>query len=157
MRPWIALCIALLLFSTAVSAQQVITGKVVRVIDGDTFDLLSPDHIVRRIRLLDIDAPERGQDYYRVSRQALADKIYFREVRVKWSKTDRYQRILGVVWCDGVYINRYLVEAGYAWHFVRYSTDRAFAQAEQRARAGRRGLWASAGPMPPWDFRKRRK
>ena len=28
-----------------------------------------------------------------------------------------------------------------------------YVDAENEARAGRRGLWADADPVPPWDFR----
>lgn len=157
MKLTIILWLLLLAIHPTRAGQQVLYGKVIRVIDGDTFDLLSPGNTVRRIRLLDIDTPERGQDHYRVSKQALANMISAKHVRVTWSKTDRNGRILGTVFSDGVNVNLYMVESGYAWHFVRYSTDQQFARAEQRARAAKRGLWGMPHPEAPWEYRKRRK
>lgn len=154
-----ALMILGLLFvvSAQLTAQQVLAGKVVKVIDGDTFDLLSRSNTVYRIRMLDIDTPERGQDFYRVSRQALAARIFSKEVTVRWTRSDRNGRILGTVICQGRNINLYMVEEGYAWHFKRYSSDIQFAMAEKRARAAKRGLWEGGQPVAPWDFRKRRR
>jgi endonuclease YncB( thermonuclease family) len=33
----------------------------------------------------------------------------------------------------------------------------AYAQAEEKARASKRGLWKDADPAPPWDWRKQQK
>jgi len=52
------LLIIICFFSCSAEKQ---TGKVVKVIDGDTFDLMSDKKI--RIRMFGIDSPERGQAY----------------------------------------------------------------------------------------------
>jgi len=53
-----ALLLALLL-SPALSADT-FTGKVVRVVDGDTLYVLDADNTQHKIRLASIDAPEQG-------------------------------------------------------------------------------------------------
>jgi len=45
-------------------------GRVAHVVDGDTLDVIVQDKRVR-IRILDIDAPERAQPYGLRSRQSL--------------------------------------------------------------------------------------
>ncbi len=51
----------------------------------------------------------------------------------------------------------------WAWHYKVYereqlSIDRkVYADAENEARAARRGLWADAEPVPPWDYRKAKR
>ena len=69
--------------------------------------------------------------------------------------TDRYGRFVAdVLLPDGKSLNRELVRAGLAWHYVRYSNDVTLARLESDARASRRGLWADTRPVPPWEFRK---
>lgn len=146
----------LLILPAKLFAQQTLQGKVIKIVDGDTFDLLTETNTVYRIRLLDIDCPERGQDYYQVCKQALSDYIFGQKVNVFYQKKDRNGRILGTVKNGSVNVNRVMVQEGYAWHFKKYSTDQQFADAEIAARKSKRGLWASPKPIAPWDFRRMR-
>ncbi len=58
----------ILLVPQALSADQVIKheGRVVKVIDGDSITLLVNSNSQFKIRLAEIDTPERGQPYWRV-------------------------------------------------------------------------------------------
>lgn len=47
-----------------------------------------------------------------------------------------------------------MVQEGMAWHYKQYSKDEALAKAETEAKEKKRGLWADANPIPPWDFRR---
>ena len=55
------------------------------------------------------------------------------------------------------------VQAGLAWHFLRYAADQhpderiAYARAEREARARRAGLWRDTAPVPPWQHRQRQR
>lgn len=144
----------LLLLPSTVIAQQTLQGNVIKIVDGDTFDLLTETKTVFRIRLLDIDCPERGQAYYQVCKQALSDYIFGQKVVVNYQKKDRNGRILGTVKNGPVNVNMVMVQEGYAWHFKKYSSDQQFADAEIAARKSKRGLWASPKPIAPWDFRR---
>jgi endonuclease YncB( thermonuclease family) len=42
-----------------------------------------------------------------------------------------------------------------AWWYRTYSTDTTLKELEQSARVSRRGLWADADPVPPWEFREK--
>jgi micrococcal nuclease len=132
-------------------------GKVVKIIDGDTFDLLV-DKTVIRIRLNAIDCPERGQDFYRKSKDILAKYCFGQLVRVISHGTDRNRRIIGDVYLEsGEYVNAAMIKDGYAWHFKKYSRDKYLDSLECDARSSKRGLWAQTGPIAPWDWRAMKK
>jgi endonuclease YncB( thermonuclease family) len=52
---------------------------------------------------------------------------------------------------------RSVIATGHAWHYGRYDHTAALEAAERNARAARRGLWADAEPVPPWEWRKSEK
>ncbi len=75
-RGWIGVvgfCLVLLLPVTA-SADS-LTGKVVKITDGDTLYVLDANYKDHKIRLAGIDAPERKQAYGLASRKHLASIV----------------------------------------------------------------------------------
>lgn len=54
-------------------------------------------------------------------------------------------------------LNLQMVEGGLAWHFKEYNNQQRFADAEQQARNNKKGLWDDSKPVPPWEFRDRKK
>jgi endonuclease YncB( thermonuclease family) len=74
---------------------ETLTGRVVRVIDGDTIVDLDADKVQHKICLTCIDAPERRQAFGTKSKDYLSDLVAGKNVVVDYSKYDRYQRILG--------------------------------------------------------------
>jgi micrococcal nuclease len=155
---YIIILFGLLAISCAeVSEAKVITGKVIKVADGDTFTLLTADTQKVKVRLLDIDCPENGQPHGKGAKQLLSELIFGKEVYVKYDKKDRYGRVLGKVYVGDVFVNMTLIESGYAWHFKKYSKNENFAKAEQTARIRKVGLWQDKFPIAPWDWRKGKK
>jgi endonuclease YncB( thermonuclease family) len=146
----------LFLLALSYAHAETLTGKVVRVADGDTLTVLVNRQQVR-VRLLEIDAPESKQPFGKRSRQSLADLCAGRPARVVWSQLDRYGRTLGRVWCDGVDANAEQVRRGMAWVFDRYATDRSLYPMQDTARAAHIGLWSDAHPIPPWQWRDARR
>lgn len=131
-------------------------GIVVKIIDGDTFDLLTQEKNTIRFRMNGIDCPERKQDFYKVSKDALADFIFQKEIRIMVTGRDRNMRTLAIVFCNGENINLEMIRNGYAWHYKKYSSDTVFSTAEKKARIDKKGLWKMNNPVPPWEFRKRK-
>lgn len=132
-----------------------LSGRVVKVTDGDTFILLDSARHQFRIRLNGIDAPEKGQDFFQESRHSLGNMLQKKHVSVRYQKKDRYGRILGDVYVDGnSWINFKMVVTGMAWHFKKYSSDKILAEAERTARRQRMGIWKHQLPIAPWDFRQ---
>ena len=145
-----------LLLSISVCLADTLLGRVTRVLDGDTVDLLTAQRENIRIRLNAIDAPEKGQAYGQRSRKFLNDLVHGRNVRVQYAGKDRYGRILGDIYLGEELINLKMVDAGLAWHYVMFAKDNAMmAKAEAEARAAKRGLWQEPNPIPPWEFRKK--
>ena len=104
-----------------------VVGRVVKVSDGDTITVLDSSKTQHKIRLQGIDAPEKSQAFGNASRKFLAGLVANHEVRVAWSKRDRYQRILGTVFVDGKDANLEMLKAGMAWqqvHLVRLHLQR---------------------------------
>ena len=160
MKTTLALILALLSFSSFADELQ---GKVIKVTDGDTVNVLTSDNKMYRIRLLGIDAPEKKQAFGNRSKQALSEEIGDKTVKVEYSKLDKYQRIVGKIIFNGKDVNLHQIQRGMAWHFKKYEKeqdveDRAiYANEEYLAQRDKFGLWADANPTPPWGFRKSRK
>ncbi len=59
----------LLVFLSLAASADSLTGKVVKITDGDTLYVLDANYEEHKIRLAGIDAPERKQAYGLVSRK----------------------------------------------------------------------------------------
>lgn len=144
-------CVCTLGFASAARAD--FAGPVIAILDGDTIDVLIDRQPVR-VRLAQIDAPEKRQAFGTRSRQALSALVFRQSVTVADAGRDRYGRVLGTVYVSGVNVNAEMVRQGMAWVYRQYATDRSLFALENEARAGRRGLWADPSPVPPWQFRR---
>ena len=129
-------------------------GEIVGVYDGDTCTLLVGKEKYK-IRLAGIDTPEMDQAFGKRAKQALSGYIFGKQVTARLSGQDRYQRYLGTILLDGKDVNLQMVKDGCAWHYKKYSSDQALAQAESDARSARRGLWEAGDAMAPWDWRSK--
>lgn len=125
---------------------------VVGVADGDTLTMLDNGRPVK-IRLANIDAPEKAQAYGQRAKQSLSDLCYGKDASYQAVDVDRYGRTVALVTCEGVNVNREQVARGLAWVYVRYNKDPSLPVLEGRARGARLGLWGDPEPTPPWMFR----
>ncbi|MDQ3875588.1 MAG: thermonuclease family protein [Actinomycetota bacterium] len=128
------------------------TGRAIvgGVVDGDTVTLRGG----RRVRLLQIDAPERGtgECYSRASARALRTLLP-RGTRVRLvadrrlDRVDRYGRLLRYVYRGSVNVNVALARRGTAtvWLYGRKRGRyaRALLAAARKARLARRGIWGA--------------
>ena len=138
-----------IIFSGSLCAAQ-IQGNVIRVLDGDTLEILQDKKTVR-VRLANIDAPEKKQDYGRWSTDMMKSLVAGKTVTVTYFQRDRYGRILGQVYApDGMNVNQFMVRAGAAWVYEQYNTDPVLPVLQNEARQQKRGLWSDADPVPPW-------
>jgi micrococcal nuclease len=137
-------------------ADKSITGKVVKVIDGDTITLLTSDNRQEKIRLDGIDAPEKKQDYGEKSRQYLASLVAGKNVLVEYKNKDRYGRILGTVYVESLNVNEEMVRKGLAWQY-RYNKDKNLAKLQAEAKAKKLNIWSVKNPVDPYGYRKSRR
>ena len=130
-------------------------GAVIGVQDGDTLTVLHGEQILR-VRLSGIDCPEKNQPFGAEAHSFTADLALGQTVTVIGEKMDRYGRLVGtVVLPGGRSLNEAIVAAGLAWWYREFAPGNVkLAGLESDARDQRRGLWAAAGQVPPWEWRK---
>lgn len=131
---------------------------VVGISDGDTVTVrCDAQSQTLRVRLAQVDAPEKSQPWGERSRQALAGLCFRRLAEVRPQDEDRYGRTIAYVRCAGQDAGEQQVRAGLAWAYTRYRPTTDLVQLEQQARAERRGLWADPVPVPPWEWRSAKR
>ena len=132
-----------------------LSGRVVKVTDGDTITILDANQTQHKVRLYGIDTPEYKQPYSRAATKTLAGLVEGEGVGVDVKDTDRYGRTVGVIYKGNVNVNLQMVKSGYAWWYKRYAPlDDDLRMAEERARIDKLGLWAEPDPIPPWEWRR---
>jgi len=152
----VLLCACLVGASSGVWAET-LYGVVIGIADGDTVTVLSMQQRQYKIRLAQIDAPERKMPFGNRSRQHLADLVFKRSVRIEVEGIDKYGRTVGTIWLGKVDVNLEQVRSGLAWAYPAYLRDRNYLLVQQGARAARRGLWVHKDPVPPWEWRHRKR
>jgi micrococcal nuclease len=119
-------------------------AKVIRVVDGDTVEIENG----KRLRLIGIDAPEKGDCYFQEATNKVKELLEGQEVVLEKdvSEIDRYGRLLRYIWRGEILINEQLVKEGYASSYayppdIKYQ-DRIISVQEE-ARDGGRGMWSA--------------
>jgi micrococcal nuclease len=130
-----------------------LSAEITYFYDGDTVKIVDAGYAYK-LRLTDIDAPERNQAYGKKSRRALMQLCSGANVQVYLSGTDKYQRKLGKLVCNNIDASEFMVANGHAWFNARYSIDGGLAFKEQQARSQQLGLWGLQTQTPPWVWRK---
>ena len=135
-------------------------ASVIGITDGDTVRVLRSSSEQVKIRLSEIDAPEKSQPWGQRSKQTLSDLVYRRTVTVEVVTTDRYGRtVANLILEDGRKANEEMVRSGNAWVYRKYMLDSALLDIEADARRNRRGLWSLTEDriIPPWDWRSKKR
>jgi endonuclease YncB( thermonuclease family) len=145
------------------SQPYTLTGKVVKVADGDTITLLV-DREQHRIRLASIDAPETshgsaepGQPFGEAASKYLASLVAGNTLTLQCFERDHYSREICDVPLQGTTANRLLVQNGFAWANQqgggKYLRDQSLPALQAKAQADKLGLWSEPKPVPPWVWR----
>ena len=137
--------------------QTEITGTVVYVSDGDTFHLIQDNGEKIKVRVADIDCPERTQDYGLEAKAFVIAEIKDRTVSIVIKDSDRYGRKIAFVKYDGKDLSEELLKNGFAWHYKKYSELEYLSTLEEDSRNKKKGLWADLTPMAPWDYRSQKR
>ena len=133
---------------------QQLSLRVIGVHDGDTLTGLDESKTQYKVRLDAIDAPELGQPFGQASKKALSGKVFGKDVVVIAKTRDKYGRTVGHVLVEGRDMNLEMLEEGMAWHYKKFDKNKRLSEAEQSARAAKKGLWSDEHAVPPWDWRK---
>lgn len=141
-----------------------LTGKVIKVADGDTLTILV-DGQKERIRLVGIDTPEKKQPVWGPRTKDFTTRLAMgKTVRVETDveERDRYGRVLGYVYVGKTFLNLELVRQGYAMLYTSppnvAHTD-AFLAAQREAREAGRNIWHPKDGLTqtPYEFRHKGK
>ncbi|MGR3542115.1 MAG: thermonuclease family protein [Hasllibacter sp.] len=137
-----------------IASAETVTGRIERVIDGDSFELREGSRLID-VRLHGIDAPERDQACTLEGRDWACGAAVTRAARAAFEgrvatcervDTDRYGRMVALCRADGRDIGRTLVRSGLATAYARYSSR--YAADERAAAAARRGIHAGGFTAP---------
>lgn len=158
MKRSIALLAAALTASLAVAVPAEAAGVpkgtkkaiVVKIVDGDTVDVrFTRTGPTVRVRLLEVDTPERGQCWAKTATKRTAALLPVgttTRLLADEEPTDRYGRSLFYVWnAGGVFVNRSLVRYGYGKAVLYKPNDKYIAvmRAEQvKAQRERLRIWS---------------
>ena len=143
-----------LMIAIASNAMAQNTAKVVRVVDGDTYKLLSNGKIITA-RLVNVDAPETMQNFGEAAKQQATNILVGKTVSFDNKGTDKYNRVLASITVDGMALDSLLIINGLAWVYLEYCNDANLLRLQQLAINGNKGLWVCGvnSVCPPWLYR----
>ncbi|MGY4847939.1 thermonuclease family protein [Pasteurella multocida] len=147
-----------LCFTHCSQASRSIPCQVIGITDGDTLTCLLQNKKSLRVRLAEIDAPEKNQPFGTKSKQFLTKLVYKKPVQLRILGKDHYQRTLAVVYnAQHENMNIEMVKSGMAWAYPRYNHDPMYLRAQQAAMKARLGLWQDTPPIPPEQWRRQKR
>ncbi|MBB5346627.1 thermonuclease family protein [Desulfoprunum benzoelyticum] len=130
-----------------------------RVVDGDSLKVRQHNRSFQ-IRLWGIDTPEHGQRYAAEARSQCRRIVAGKKIVLQPKYLDKYNRVVALVWVDGMLLNEELVRRGAAWVYDRYCDEevcQTWNDLEQEARVRRIGLWRDDSPVAPWEWKGRQR
>lgn len=129
---------------------------VLSITDGDTL-VASCDHHQIVVKIAEIDAPEKLQDFGLRSKQSLIELCRYKNAEITKKTIDRFGRTIAYVNCEGIDAGSEQLNRGLAWVFDKYVTDAGLYEYQNRAKSAHKGLWKQDDPIPPWEWRKTNK
>ncbi|MEQ8925564.1 MAG: thermonuclease family protein [Fulvivirga sp.] len=139
--------------ANAQTYDQDFTGKVVNVIDGNTFEIENEDGEVIQFMLSEVDCPEFGQTLSDEAKAFTEDLILKKKVQVELKGKDWLGNRLAIITLrNGTVLHEELLKEGLGWADRKAST--ASSTLESRAKAKKMGLWNESEPTPPWIYRR---
>ena len=127
--------------------------KIIKVIDGDTV-VIQDEHQSYSGRIINIDAPEKNQYYWKECKEWLQEVCLGKTVLATFHGKDKYGRNL-IHWNEGeVGIDELLISIGHAWEYTKYCKNKSLPILQNEAISINIGIWNDSSPVPPWIWRK---
>lgn len=145
--------IFVLLMPMYLLASDVITGKVITVIDGNTLEVFTNDNETYKILLFGIDSPELEQPFGEKAKQFLQKLILDKDVIVEVQGKDRLGNRLGIILIEGEDPREKLLAEGLAWTSEKNPVE-SFEMIKEKSKEKGKGLWKEQEPTAPWVFRR---
>lgn len=129
-------------------------GKVIKVVDGDTFIMQDSTGAYQKINLTGVDCPEKMQHFGHSARDYVRKIILNKNVLVINHNVENNGTIYSYVYIDGVSLNEMLLREGWAWHNYRFNNNQSWAILEKMARNKDLGIWKIGDlNIAPWIWR----
>jgi endonuclease YncB( thermonuclease family) len=138
----------------AIAQAEQFTARVIAVLDGDTVMVMRSSGPPVKVRLADIDAPEKAQPGGMTAKQSLAELVLHKQVNVDTQAVDSYGRLVANLTVDGKNVNEEQVRRGMAWEYSHYHVNKTYIALQSEAQQAKHGLWAGAEIMEPAQWRK---
>jgi micrococcal nuclease len=138
------------------AAQLSYYAKVIRILDGDTIEIIHRERI-QRVRIWGIDTPEWDQPFAAQATKFTRNLLEKREVQVLPREYDDYGRLVATIKVGGKNIGEELIRSGLAWVHDYYCTEQIcdlWKGLQTRAISERRGLWNDQNPIAPWKWKR---
>ena len=129
------------------------SARIIAVLDGDTVLIRRAGGLVK-IRLAEIDAPEKAQAFGKDSTRSLSGMVLGKQVQVSSQATDQYGRMVAHLSINGLDVNAEQIRRGMAWEYSNFHSNKALIALQAEAKQAALGLWAQDHPTPPWAWRK---
>ena len=115
------ICFALFCVSGLAQAKE-FSAKVIAVLDGDTV-LVKRANGLLKIRLAEIDAPEKAQTFGETSKRSLSEMVLGKPVKVVSRAVDQYGRMVAHLSVDGLDVNAEQIRRGMAWEYSHFGSS----------------------------------
>ncbi|MDL2231296.1 thermonuclease family protein [Porphyromonadaceae bacterium OttesenSCG-928-L07] len=134
-----------------------ITGKAIRVSDGNTIKVVTNKDEQYIVKLYGIDAPDLEQSFGEEAYELVSRLCLDRKVHVEKKKGGKKNVIHGVVWAGDINVNEELLRSGLAWHYRMIDNSPRYHDFEKDAKEKELNIWSEKNPTAPWIFRKTKK
>lgn len=130
------------------------TGWGYKIQDGDSILIAIKGKKSIPVELGGIDCPELEQDFGKEASDFTKSFVYRKKVAVEIKTYNADGVIVARASVDGKDLSLALIEAGLAWYYKKYDSDRMLSKAQKKAKKAKKGLWSLPKPTPPWTFRE---
>ena len=145
---WLAFVLLMLALAEVQAVE--LKGTVIDVIDGDSVRVKSAGGTRYKVQLNGVVAPVTREGI-----TTLRKLILNKSVTVEWQRRDKWHRLVGTIYLDGLNINREMIRLGHGWFYAPGSYPEeirnSYVQAGDEAQQASRGLWGGEETTPPWE------
>ena len=134
-------------------ANDVVTARVISVIDGNTLEIRGEDNETRKVILAGIDSPELTQEFGEKAKKLLEKLALEKEVTVQITGKDRTGTSIGIVIIEDKDPRLELLKEGLAWTSEKNPLP-DLESVRLKAQEKGKGLWKQDNPTPPWQYRR---
>jgi len=124
-------------------AQSIFSGKVIKIIDGDSI-VVKKGRKATEIRMYGIDCPEWNEHFSIEAKEHTAALLYNKRITIIPQYYDTYGRLVALLVKNDQDVNGELVRSGVAWVYPKYCKKKVCKTwlADQKiAKEEGRGLW----------------